>query len=124
MRNFSKMIQPYVTEEFRRSESCLRQNDPLRAFNHLESAHVLGQESTYFHVLAHVRMAQWAICQKKPREFFGQILRIFGALTKTFIGLVPSGNTGGANISPFKSLPLSLEHQRIISNAKMGVSMK
>jgi len=45
---------------------------------------------------------------------FGQVVRLVGAFTKTAIGLVPIGNTGGANISPFKSLPVSKANQAIL----------
>ena len=36
---------------------------------------------------------------------FGQIYRLTGAATKTFIGLVPTGNTGGANVERFVPCP-------------------
>ncbi|WP_288389267.1 DUF3703 domain-containing protein, partial [uncultured Alteromonas sp.] len=41
-------------------------------------------------------------------------IRIVGAATKTAIGLVPKGNTGGTDISPFKRLPISAENQAIL----------
>jgi hypothetical protein len=50
-------------------------------------------------------------------EVQGQILRIVGAATKTAIGSVPSGNTGGSNISPFKCLPVPSELQAKINAA-------
>lgn len=115
---FSVKIAPYVKDEFRLAEISLAKNEPSQAFTHLENAHVLGQESTYWHVKAHFLMFLWAIKQRQPKEFFGQILRMFGALTKTAVGLVPAGNTGGSNISPFKTLPLKEEHQTAITNAK------
>ena len=66
-----------------------------------ERAHVLGQRSTALHVLAHLRMARWAFHQKDMAELRGQLMRIIGAATKTVFGWVPTGNTGGANVSPF-----------------------
>jgi hypothetical protein len=44
----------------------------------------------------------------------GQVVRILGAATKTIFGLVPSGNTGGSNVSPFKSMAISPDLRRIL----------
>jgi len=90
------------------------------AFQHLENGHVLGQSSTWWHVRVHWLMLLWAFRHKDWREFFGQLIRILGAASKTAIGLVPVGNTGGANISPFKTFPLKAEHQIAIEKAICG----
>src|SRR4051812_490761 len=66
------------------------------SFEKLERAHILSQSSTWQHVRVHARMLHWAIQQRDAREGFGQLLRMAGAAAKTAIGLVPSGNTGGA----------------------------
>ena len=63
-------------------------------------------------------MLYWALRNVKLKEIFGQVLRIVGAATKTVFGFVPQGNTGGANVSPFKVMPIKPEHQIIIDNAK------
>ena len=118
MTKYTENIKPYVLEEIRTSAAESREGNSAQAFTHLENAHVLGQESTYLHVLAHIHMARWAVRQKDFKELAGQIIRIIGAATKTAVGLVPIGNTGGSNISPFKPLPLSDEHSRLITKAK------
>jgi len=116
--SFAIRIRPHVLHEFEQAKLCFEKGDFEESFKHLENAHVLGQRSTRLHVLAHLRMAQWAIAQRAPKEFFGQLFRIVGAAAKTFLGLVPSGNTGGSNVSPFKPMPLSVEHQTLIERAK------
>ena len=63
-------------------------------------------------------MLLWATRNGRLKEFIGQIFRLFGAATKTVFSLIPQGNTGGANVSPFKVMPLKEEHQAIISDAK------
>lgn len=63
-------------------------------------------------------MLYWARRNSDSHELRGQLLRVFGAFTKTAIGLVPEGNTGGSNISPFKPLPISAIHQQKIMRAK------
>ena len=68
-------------------------------------------------------MLIWAIknantSQWNAGEIAGQLFRIVGAATKTALGLVPIGNTGGANISPFKKLPLDADTAELIAAAK------
>ena len=41
-----------------------------------------------------------------------------GAVIGTGIGAIPTGNTGGSNISPFKTMPISPEFKKIIQEAK------
>ena len=93
----------------------------MEAFEHLENAHVLGQESTYFHVKVHILMFCWAFKQNDLRELLGQTFRIAGAATKTAFGLIPSGNTGGSNVSPFKAMPISADHSDYIARAKSEI---
>ena len=69
------------------------------------------------HVRVHWQMLRWAWRHRDAREFFGQLLRIRGAATKTFIGLVPAGNTGGANVSAVRPMPLDPELAAIIETA-------
>jgi hypothetical protein len=64
-------------------------------------------------------MFVWWIRSKSFRETLGQVVRIVGAATKTAIGLVPSGNTGGSNVSPFKTLPVPEDLAAILALAKM-----
>lgn len=116
---FTKNIAQFVEDEIQFSQVASAKNENDIAFSHLENAHVLDQELTYWHVKVHFLMFLWSIRNRSPKEFFGQILRMFGALTKTAIGLVPIGNTGGSNISPFQKLPLKPEHQAAIVKAKV-----
>lgn len=115
---FSKNIAPEVQSEIAMAEKLEANGNLSESFHHLENAHVLGQESTRWHVKVHFLMFLWAIRQRDAKECIGQVVRIFGAVTKTAIGLVPEGNTGGSNISPFKKLPISPEHQAAIIKAK------
>ncbi len=84
------------------------------AFGHLERAHVLGQSVTGTHVRVHWEMLRWGLRQRQPREIIGQLLRIAGAATKTGLGWVPRGNTGGANVSPRTPMPIPADLQRQI----------
>jgi len=113
MSQFAANIRPYVDAELAAAR-C----DVEHEFAHLERAHVLGQASTREHVRVHWRMLGWAWRHRDTGEFFGQLMRIVGAATKTFIGLVPSGNTGGANVSAVRPMPLDPELAAIIDKAR------
>lgn len=115
---FTKNITPFVEAELQAADRASQAGDAAGAFQHLENAHVIGQESTYWHVKVHLHMLRWAIRNRKLREFFGQTFRVAGAATKTAAGLVPKGNTGGANVSPFKQMPIKPEHMALIKQAR------
>ncbi|MGY4828564.1 DUF3703 domain-containing protein [Sphaerotilaceae bacterium SBD11-9] len=115
---FEKRIRPHVDAELAAAEAARLTGNAAASFFHLERAHVLGQASTVQHVRAHVRMLGWAIWQRDAREFRGQLLRIVGAATKTFIGWIPDGNTGGADVSPIKPLPVPPDLEKVIAEAR------
>lgn len=104
--SFGIRIRSYVDAELAASQTAERAGDATAAFHHLERAHILGQRSTVQHVRVHVLMLSWALRNHKAREVVGQIIRVIGAATKTWIGLVPAGNTGGANVSPVKAMAI------------------
>lgn len=114
MSSFGQRIRPAVDQELglaRADEQSGRAND---GFARLERAHILGQASTRQHVRVHAQMLLWAWRQRAPREAIGQLMRIVGAATKTALGWVPTGNTGGSNISPFKPLPIPDDLRQIL----------
>ncbi|MEP1383369.1 MAG: DUF3703 domain-containing protein [Paraglaciecola sp.] len=116
--NFTKNIGPYVLDELRLAKQARENTHYSLEFTYLENAHVLGQGSTYWHTKVHILMLIWALRTADTKEFVGQLLRIVGAISKTCLGLVPIGNTGGANISPFKTLPVSEKLASKIKQAK------
>jgi hypothetical protein len=118
MTKYATKIQPYFEAELR--EAALRdaQRDSAGSFTHLERAHVLGQSSTRLHLLAHWYMLTWAVRNVHPREFVGQVVRIIGAAIVTPVGLVPEGNTGGSNVSPFKRMAVPGDLAAIIEQAR------
>lgn len=119
-KHFYKNIKPHVEQEITLAKQARTQGDIDIEFSHLENAHVLGQASTYLHTKVHLLMLFWAIRQVNIKEGLGQVMRIAGAATKTAIGFVPSGNTGGTNVNPFKVLPVSPQLAAIITKANNG----
>ncbi|PRO70049.1 DUF3703 domain-containing protein [Alteromonas gracilis] len=116
--SFTRKIRPYVEAELVLARNKQFQHNEADAFAHLENAHVLGQASTRLHVKVHIMMLLWAVRQRNLGEFCGQLFRIIGAATKTVFGLVPHGNTGGANVSPFKAMPIKPKLARVIEKAR------
>ena len=117
MSRFSRNIRPHVDRELAAARAAEAAGHPSAAFRHLERAHVLGQASTVQHVRTHVHMLRWALRHRQPRELLGQLLRIVGAATKTAVW-VPVGNTGGANVSPVRPMPVPADLARIIAAAR------
>lgn len=120
-RTFSQRVAPYVEAELTNARRARSAGDAQQEFAYLERAHVVGQESTYWHVKVHILMLVWAARNCSVREVFGQVFRVVGAATKTAFGLVPPGNTGGANVSPFKKMPIAPDLAALIQKAKSGV---
>jgi len=118
MSQFSRNIRVHVDAELRAAAAAQARDEPAAAFSHLERAHVLGQGATLHHVRVHWHMLVWGVRQRSARECVGQLLRIVGAATKTAVGLVPHGNTGGANVSPFRRMPVPAELQARIRQAR------
>jgi len=75
------------------------------AWENLVRAHIVGQRSTRLHVSSHVAMLGLAWRTSNWREVPGQVFRIAGAALVTWIW-VPTGNTGRANVSAFKPMPV------------------
>ncbi|MGH1359881.1 MAG: DUF3703 domain-containing protein [Burkholderiaceae bacterium] len=118
MSHFGRNIRPIVDIELSLAAAASARGRSKESFAHLERAHVLGQASTSQHIRAHWHMLVWAWRERNAHEAAGQMLRLVGAATKTAVGLVPAGNTGGANVSPFKRLPLAPDLEALIIRAK------
>lgn len=82
-----------------------RAADYDRAFHHLERAHIVGQRVTTRHVRVHWLMLKYGLVLRRPREVLGQLVRIVAAALFSRIW-VPIGNTGGANVSAMRPMPI------------------
>lgn len=118
MSRFARRIRPSVQRELAAADQAEARGEAAVAFHHLERAHVLGQPATVEHVRVHWRMFLWAARQRKPVEAGGQLWRLVGAALLTGIGWLPVGNTGGANVSSLRRMPVPPELQRVIDAAR------
>lgn len=114
----TEKIKKFIDAEVAEAEKSIAENNLEQAFYRLERAHVLGQAITYEHTRVHFLMLKIGWKRKDWREIFGQIFRIAGASTKTPFGIYPQGNTGGANVSPFRPMPIPHDLQLILRETK------
>ena len=84
-----------------------------KAFYHLARAHILGQSFAFAHAKAHWWMLKVGWKRRDPIEIRGQVARIIGALLFSRI-CVPLGNTGGAYVHPFRSMPIPEEFRALL----------
>ena len=120
-KSFGRRAGSHVDAELAAASAAELGGDPLAGFRRLERAHVLGQRSTVQHVRVHLRMLMWGIRHHDLREVVGQILRVIGAAAGTWVGFVPQGNTGGANVGAFKSMAIPEDFVRPIGSARASV---
>lgn len=113
--NFTDRIKIHVDAEIKKAADFANNGDLESAFRHLERAHVLGQAVTVEHTRVHWLMLKIGWKKRDWREIFGQLFRIVGASTKTPFGIYPTGNTGGANVSPFRPMPIPENLQKILN---------
>jgi hypothetical protein len=118
MKSYYNRIKPHWDLEVASAARAESDGDPQLAFRYLERAHILGQKSTWLHTQTHILMMRWGLRQPSSREVAGQLFRIVGAATKTAFGLVPAGNTGGANVGPFRTLPIPADLQILMRAAQ------
>jgi hypothetical protein len=85
------------------------------AFAHLERAHILSQRYALAHAGVHLRMWRIGWQRRDAREVFGQSTRVVAALLFSRLW-VPRGNTGGANVSALKPMPLPDDLRAILDD--------
>ena len=114
-------LKVFYTEELIKYQIEYSKNNLSEAWNHLERAHIIGQKYPFEHSLVHWKMLQFGFKIKNTKEVVGQIPRlIFGGI-KSFVGKIPVGNPGGANVPPLKPFPID-EDLKIIFK-KAGVTI-
>jgi hypothetical protein len=106
--------------EIAQAKRLIASGDLNAAFAHLERAHVVGQAYVRPHVTAHGLMLQVELRRRRPAAVLGQAIRIVLGALGSAVGIVPTGNTGGTDISMFKRLPVETELQNIIAGRAAG----
>ncbi len=111
-------LKEHVVDELEKSKETFKKGELQTSWRHLERAHILGQAYPIEHSQAHWQMLLFAFRIKNTKEIFGQIPRLLVGGVKSFVGEIPLGNSGGANVPPLKpmeipeDLSLILEHYK------------
>jgi hypothetical protein len=100
--------------EIAEAQRLLKSGSLDEAFVHLERAHVLGQRYIVPHIQTHWLMLRIGLSRRSVAEVSGQAARIVLGALGSAINVVPTGNTGGTNISMFKRLPIDPELEKVL----------
>lgn len=92
-------LKPFFKEELQIAQNHFENQRFEACWHHLERGHILGQSYPIEHSIAHYEMLKFGVKTKNAREILGQIPRLIFGGVKSFVGDVPIGNTGGANVS-------------------------
>jgi hypothetical protein len=109
-----QLLKSEFYKQLQLGKEALKKKKYSVSFYHLENAHILGQQHLFRHTLSHYWMFVFGIKTINTKETIGQLSRIIASLLFTLIW-VPKGNTGGANISPIKPIPIRKELQKYFS---------
>lgn len=99
------------------AKNLMAAGDLERAFGHLERAHVIGQKFVGAHSKTHWLMLRLERRRRRGGAVVGQLVRLVLGAIGSAVGVVPTGNTGGTDISMFKRLPIAPELREIIDGS-------
>ncbi|WP_255474260.1 DUF3703 domain-containing protein [Pontibacter qinzhouensis] len=116
-----KTLRPFFRQELGSYREFLLKGDILEAWTHLERAHILGQPYPLEHTAVHFKMLLLGIQTRNAREIMGQIPRLLAGGLKSWAGAIPLGNTGGANVSAWRPMPIPNDLQAIIRQANANL---
>lgn len=116
-----KGLKPYFNAELSKYRSEYSNGNLKFAWSHLERAHILGQKYPLAHSYVHWKMLQFGFKVKSGKEIFGQIPRlVFGGI-KSFVGTIPTGNPGGANVPALKAFPIEEELKDVFRSVGVNI---
>src|SRR4051794_15233757 len=111
--------QKLLEHEVRVAQRLMDRGNLDDAVVHLERAHVLGQTHAGWHVFVHLLMLKVAIRRRQGIAAAGQAVRIILGAIGSIVGRLPTGNTGGSDVSMFARMPIALELLRVMEGANL-----
>jgi hypothetical protein len=99
-------LKPHFQKELNKAENTFTKRHFQQSWRHLERAHILGQPYPIEHSYVHWKMLLFGIKTKNTKEIIGQIPRLLVGGVKSFVGNIPVGNTGGANVPPLQPMEI------------------
>lgn len=114
---FPNGLEPYYENELNEFRSNLKSKHYQVAWRHLERAHIIGQAYPFQHSYVHWLMLNFGFKIKDFKEIVGQIPRLLVGGVKSFVGKIPVGNTGGANVPPLRPMEIPADLKLILEKA-------
>lgn len=99
-------LKAHYRQELEKYKTELHNNNLHSAWRQLERAHILGQAWPREHTHVHLVMLRFGIRIKNLKEIIGQVPRLLVGGVKSFVGEIPVGNTGGANVPPLRPMEI------------------
>jgi hypothetical protein len=112
-----KKLQPYFKRELNEYDQQFKAGNLQGAWHHLERAHIIGQAYPWHHSYVHWKMLLFGVHIKSAKEILGQIPRLLVGGVKSFVGKIPVGNTGGANVPPLQPMKIESDLMTIFKSA-------
>ncbi len=113
-------LKPFYQLELTKFQEEYDGGNLTEAWRHLERAHIIGQRYPWAHTSVHWKMLLFGFRIKSKQEIFGQIPRLLFGGVKSFVGKVPLGNPGGADVPPLRAFPIEPELQAIFNKAGLS----
>ena len=104
--------------ELQHAATALMQKQWQLSWRHLERAHILAQPYPIEHTTVHWKMLQFGIRIKNGTEILGQLPRLIFGGVKSFVGKIPVGNTGGADVAAWQPMPIPDDLTAIINSIR------
>lgn len=111
-------LKVHYHQELEKYKSELSKGNLQMAWRHLERAHILGQPWPREHSHVHWVMLKFGIRIKNGKEILGQIPRLLIGGVKSFVGNIPIGNTGGANVPPLQPMEIPADLNELLQQFK------
>ncbi|WP_317044168.1 DUF3703 domain-containing protein [Pontibacter ummariensis] len=111
-------LRPFYQKELSAYRTALGGGLLQEAWRHLERAHILGQPYPVEHTSVHWEMLQLGFRTRNLREIIGQLPRLLVGGIKSWAGMIPVGNTGGANVPPLRPMPIPDDLQQIMRSTQ------
>lgn len=113
MRTMSVHLHQAFDRECRLAQERRQEGQLVAAFAHLERAHILSQRHPWPHFKTHWLMWLIAFRGRRWPDLLGQPPRMLAALIFSRLW-VPIGNTGGANVSAFRPMPVPADLAQLL----------
>jgi hypothetical protein len=105
-RTHRQLLRSTWSAERNAASDARRRGDTTSEWAHLERAHVVSQPMAVAHVRTHLAMLAAGLRRRDRAEVLGQILRTLVAAPGSWTGRYPRGNTGGADVSALRPMPI------------------